>query len=227
LDTPAARPAFLAIVLGEEFFMWRKPADAKPSSQSLDSPAAVPAKIETAPAPAPPAPSPEVPAAPANSAPLEAPPAQPVAPTIAPPPAVRGISRISSGIRINGEISGDDDLYIDGQAEGQFHFPQAKVTVGPNGKVKANIEAREIVVEGAVTGDLKASAGVQLGGSSRVQGSLITPRIAIDDGAKLRGKVEMTRAGDTKQLEALAPISKAATVKTSDAPRAIAHASGE
>jgi len=205
--------------------MWRKPADAKPSSQSLDSPAVVPAKIETAPAPAP---SPEIaPAALANSTQLAAPPPQPVAPAVAPPPAVRGISRISSGIRINGEISGDDDLYIDGQAEGQFHFPQSKVTVGPNGKVKANIEAREIVVEGTVTGDLKASAGVQLGGASRVQGSLITPRIAIDDGAKLRGKVEMTRAGDAKQVQDLAPTSKATTLKTSDAPRAIAHASGE
>ena len=205
--------------------MWRKPADAKPSSQSLDSPAAVPAKIETTPVTAP---SPEtVPAAPADSVPLAAPPAQPVAPTVAPPPAVRGISRISSGIRINGEISGDDDLYIDGQAEGQFHFPQAKVTVGPNGKVKANIEAREIVVEGVVTGDLKASAGVQLGGSSRVQGSLITPRIAIDDGAKLRGKVEMTRPGEAKPVQDLAPIATPAAVKTNDAPRAIAHASGE
>lgn len=207
--------------------MWRKPADAKPSSQSLDALAVVPAKIETTPATAPPAPVPEIaPAAPANSAPLAAPPTQPVAPTVAPPPTVRGISRISSGIRINGEISGDDDLYIDGHAEGQFHFPLAKVTVGPNGKVKANIEAREIVVEGTVTGDLKASAGVQLGGSSRVQGSLITPRIAIDDGAKLRGKVEMTRV-DAKRVQDLAPISKAATVKTNDAPRAIAHASGE
>lgn len=208
--------------------MWRKPADAKPSWQSLDSPATVPAKIETTPAIAPPAPSPEIaPTAPANSAPLTTPSVQPVVPTVAPPPVVRGISRISSGIRINGEISGDDDLYVDGQAEGQFHFPQAKVTVGPNGKVKANIQAREIVVEGTVTGDLKASAGVQLGGSSRVQGSLVTPRIAIDDGAKLRGRVEMTRAGDTRQVEALASISKAATVKTNDAPRAIAHASGE
>jgi cytoskeletal protein CcmA (bactofilin family) len=212
--------------------MWRKPADAKPLSQSLDSPAVVPAKIETTPAKAPPAPSPEiVPAAPVSSAPLAAPPVQAAAPSVASsvanPPVVRGISRISSGIRIKGEISGNDDLYIDGQAEGQFHFPQSKVTVGPNGKVKANIEAREIVVEGIVTGDLKASANVQLGGSSRVQGSLITPRIAIDDGARLRGKVEMTRAGDAKQVEALAPISPAATVTTNEAPRAIAHASGE
>ena len=203
--------------------MWRKPADGKPSSQFLDSTAAAPAKIQTTPAPAPEI----VPAAPANSAPLAAAPTQPVVPTVAPPSAVRGISRISSGIRNNGEISGDDDLYIDGQAEGQLRFPQAKVTVGPNGEVKASIEAREIVVEGTVTGDLKAFAGVQLGGSSRVQGSLITPRISIDDGAKLRGKVEMTRAGDAKQVQDLAPVSTAATTKTNDAPRAIAHASGE
>ena len=208
--------------------MWRKPAEAKPSSQSLESTAAVPAKIQTeAPAITPPTPSAEIaPTPPANSASLT-PPAQPAAPAVAPPPAVRGISRISSGIRINGEISGNDDLYIDGQAEGQFHFPQSKVIVGPNGKVQANIEAREIVIEGTVKGDLKASAGVQLGGSSRVQGSLTTPRISIDDGARLRGKVEMTRATDAKLQADIAPISPATALKTNDAPRAIAHASGE
>jgi cytoskeletal protein CcmA (bactofilin family) len=211
--------------------MWRKPAEAKPSSQSLESTAAVPAKVQTeAPPTAPPKPAAEV-ASPANSASLTPPlhPAAPVAPpvAVAPTAPARGISRISSGIRINGEISGNDDLYIDGQAQGQFHFPQSKVTVGPNGKVQANIEAREIVIEGSVTGDLKASASVQLGGSSRVQGSLTTPRIAIDDGARLRGKVEMTRATDLKQQTDIAPLSPAAALKTDDAPRAIAHASGE
>jgi cytoskeletal protein CcmA (bactofilin family) len=220
-------------MLGEESFMWRKPTDAKASSQALESNPAIPAKAQTTSQATPPAiPSADVaPAVAAVPVPVVTPPVQvaapPVATSVANPPAARGISRISSGIRIKGEISGNDDLYIDGQAEGQFHFPQAKVTVGPNGKVKANIEAREIVVEGIVTGDLKASANVQLGGSSRVQGSLITPRIAIDDGARLRGKVEMTRAGDAKQVEALATVAPPATVTTNEAPRAIAHASGE
>jgi cytoskeletal protein CcmA (bactofilin family) len=208
--------------------MWRKSAEAKPSSQSLGSTAAVPAKIQTeAPSTTPPTPAVEIPpTAPANSASVTPPP-QPAASTTVPAPTTRGISRISSGIRINGEISGNDDLYIDGQAEGQFHFPQSKVIVGPNGKVQANIEAREIVIEGTVKGDLKASAGVQLGGSSRVQGSLTTPRISIDDGARLRGKVEMTRATDAKLQADIAPISPATALKTNDAPRAIAHASGE
>ena len=207
--------------------MWRKPAEAKPSSQSLESTAAVPAKIQTeALATTPPTPSAGIaPAPPANSASLT-PPTQPAAPAVAPPPAVRGISRISSGIRINGEISGNDDLYIDGQAEGQFRFPQSKVTVGPNGKVQADIEAREIVIEGAVKGDLTASEGVQLGGSSHVQGSLTAPRIAINDGARLRGKVDMTRASDAKLIGDVAPVSLV-KLKTDDAPRAVAHASGE
>ena len=208
--------------------MWRKPAEAKPTSQSSDSTVPVPAKIQPEVQAAVPAEAPAevAAAAPATSAALT-PPAPPVAPAIATPPVVRGISRISSGIRINGEISGNDDLYIDGQAEGQFHFPQSKVTVGPNGKVKASIEAREIVIEGTVKGDLTASEGVHLGGSSHVQGSLTTPRIAINDGARLRGKVEMTRARDAKQAEAAATVSLAKPSKIDDAPRAIAHASGD
>ena len=208
--------------------MWRKPADAKSSSQSLESTAVVPAKIETeAPAVAQPNSGAEIasPAVPASPVSLAPPPA-PAAPAIASPTGARGISRISSGIRIKGEISGNDDFYIDGQAEGNFRFPQSKVTVGPNGKVKADIEAREIVIEGAVKGDLIASEGVHLGGSSHVQGSLTTPRIAVNDGARLRGKVDMTRAGEAKQVDDKAPLSPV-KLKTNDAPRAIAHASGE
>lgn len=147
-------------------------------------------------------------------------------PTAFAPTPARGSTRITSGIRIKGEISGDDDLYIDGQAEGQFRFPESKVTVGPNGRVKANIEAREIVIEGSVTGNLKASSAVQLGSSSRVQGSLMAARIAIEDGARLRGKVEMTRGGETKPDAEGEKIAPAPPAKMS-ATQAIARASGE
>src|SRR5262249_23758803 len=95
---------------------------------------------------------------PANPAAASASPAAPAAVPVARPTtsavvaqqAPRGVSRISFGVRIKGEVTGSDDLYIDGQAEGQFPLPQSKVTVGANGKVQANIEARKIVVEGAV-----------------------------------------------------------------------------
>jgi cytoskeletal protein CcmA (bactofilin family) len=65
--------------------------------------------------------------------------------------------------------------------------------------VQADIEAREIVIEGTVQGNLKAGESVRLGATSQVQGSLMTPRVAIDDGARLRGKVETTRAGELKR----------------------------
>jgi cytoskeletal protein CcmA (bactofilin family) len=70
--------------------------------------------------------------------------------------------------------------------------------VGPNGRVQADIEAREIIIEGTVQGNLKAGERVQLGARSKVQGSVLTPRFAIEDGARLRGKVEMVRAGGSQ-----------------------------
>jgi cytoskeletal protein CcmA (bactofilin family) len=203
--------------------MWRKPAEAKPSSQSSEAsattsvkpPVASPVATQAA---RPPVGIPATASAAALATPLSAPtpsslsvPSSFASSAIATP---RGATRISSGIRIKGEISGSDDLYIDGQAEGQFRFPQSKVTVGPNGSVKASIEAREIVIEGTVEGNLKATGSVQLGGSSKVTGSLTSARIAIEDGARLRGKVEMTRAGGSK------PEASAAAAAASSTPAA-------
>jgi cytoskeletal protein CcmA (bactofilin family) len=207
--------------------MWRKPAEAKPSSESQESSSPAPAKVQAQPSKPAAADAVIVPSR--NSSDISAKPAtatQPAAPTAFAPTPARSSSRITSGIRIKGEISGDDDLYIDGQAEGQFRFPESRVTVGPNGRVKANIEARDIVIEGSVTGNLKASSAVQLGSSSRVQGSLMAARIAIEDGARLRGKVEMTRGGETKPDAKIEKIAPAPPTKMS-ATQAIARASGE
>ncbi|MGD0305148.1 MAG: polymer-forming cytoskeletal protein, partial [Candidatus Acidiferrales bacterium] len=73
----------------------------------------------------------------------------------------------------------------------------ARVTVAKSGRVQADIEGLEINIEGTVQGNLKASDRIRLGAASNVQGSLITPRFAIEDGARLRGKVEMSRPGET------------------------------
>ena len=161
--------------------MWNKSAEAKPSSQASDTsgpvipaPAANPQQTpDTAAAP----PTPQ------NSAPVH--PAAPSS-TI--------VTTIAAGLKISGEISGTTDLYIDGEAQGKVRLPKARVTVGPNGRVQADIEAREIMIEGTVLGNLKSSERLYLGAASRVQGSVLTPRIAIEDGARLRGKVEMVRA---------------------------------
>ncbi|MGH9712047.1 MAG: bactofilin family protein [Candidatus Acidiferrales bacterium] len=108
-------------------------------------------------------------------------------------------SAISTGLKIHGEVTGSADLYIDGEVQGSVRMGQSKVTVGPRGQVQADIEAREIVIEGTVQGNLKASESVRLGSASHVQGSLMTPRVAIDDGARLRGRVETTRASEARR----------------------------
>jgi cytoskeletal protein CcmA (bactofilin family) len=123
-------------------------------------------------------------------------------------------SAISAGLRIRGEFTGHSDLLIDGEVQGSIRLPKSKVTVGPHGSVQADIEAREIVIEGKIRGNLNASENVRLGPKSDVQGSMLTPRVAIEDGARLRGKVEMVRPGEAKR-GAAAGQGKTGVVSTS------------
>ncbi|GAC1630182.1 MAG: hypothetical protein NVS9B14_00490 [Candidatus Acidiferrum sp.] len=102
----------------------------------------------------------------------------------------RATACISQGIRIKGEVSGKEDLFIDGSLEGKLDLSGASVTVGPNGKVKADIQAAEIIVRGNVQGKLIGRDRVQLWNTGQVVGEVQTERLAIEDGAVLRGKVE-------------------------------------
>ena len=129
-----------------------------------------------------------------------------------------GSSRIQAGLKINGEISGSSDLYIDGELQGKLRLGNAKLVIGPHGKVQADVEAGAITIEGSIQGNIKAGEGVHLGAGSRVQGSILTPRIGIDDGARLRGKVEMMKAGSAASVPATssaASTSQAATTPAS------------
>ncbi len=119
-------------------------------------------------------------------------------------------SVIGSGLKIQGEITGDSDLLVEGEAHGRIRMLNGRVTVAANGRVNADIEAVDITVEGSVQGGLKASDRVRLGPTSSVQGSVMTPRIAIEDGARLRGKVEMIRAGEVAAPVAKVPAAAAA-----------------
>jgi cytoskeletal protein CcmA (bactofilin family) len=179
--------------------MWNKSAEAKPSSQASVAPVPVIPELEpnaqqTQPVSLPSVPSPQS----ANNA----------------SPTPNGMTTIASGLKISGEISGTSDLYIDGETQGKIRLVNARVTVGPNGRVQADIEAREIIIEGSVQGNLKAGERLHLGASSKVQGSVLTPRFAIEDGARLRGKVEMIRAG-ASSVETATDASKAKAMSAS------------
>jgi len=155
--------------------MWRKDEvkpQGTPQPTAPDNASFPPASTASAP-----------PSAPAQSAPAAALPVSP-----------RAAACISQGIRIKGEISGKEDLFVDGTVEGKLDFGNASVTVGPNGKVKADISAREVIVRGEVDGKIEGTEKVQLWNSGRVVGEVRTERLAIEDGALLRGKVEAGKA---------------------------------
>lgn len=190
--------------------MWRKTTEAKPASPASNAPAPGPVADkpkETPQAVAPQTASPQAPAALAATpqAPAQTMPTQtqvkaaPAAPAPAPQPVRSGeASTISAGLRIKGDITGTSDLTVEGETQGKIRITNGRVTVGASGKVNADIDAREIVIHGRVQGNLKATESVRLGSSSHVEGSILTPRIGIDDGARLRGNVEMVRPGDAQ-----------------------------
>lgn len=197
--------------------MWHK-TDGKPSPETPQLPAGGTTKSQvTSEPPAPPA----VPPAATAPVPTPAPRAEAPEPAVVSAPAqvASGTSRIQSGLKIHGEISGNSDLYIDGELQGKLRLGNGRVVIGPNGKVQADIEASGVTIEGSVQGNIKATESVRLGSGSRVQGSVLTPRIGIDDGARLRGKVEMIKAGSSPSASASAP---AANTSETEAPQPIA-----
>jgi cytoskeletal protein CcmA (bactofilin family) len=101
------------------------------------------------------------------------------------------LAQIGKSVVIKGELSGSEDLYIDGQVEGSIALKNHSLTVGPNGQVKASVESKAIVVQGRLEGNLLASDRVELRKSAVVTGDITTQRIAIEEGAYLKGKVDI------------------------------------
>ncbi len=96
---------------------------------------------------------------------------------------------------IKGEISGSEALYIDGRIEGKINMPESRVTIGRNGKVDASIQAREVVVMGKVTGNIECSDRVDIRAEGSVTGDISTVRISVEDGAALKGGIQVRNEG--------------------------------
>jgi cytoskeletal protein CcmA (bactofilin family) len=101
---------------------------------------------------------------------------------------------IGRTLAIKGEISGSESLYIDGKVEGTLTFKDHRVTVGRNGVVAANIAAREVVIMGKVTGNIECSDRVDIRSEGSLTGDIVSARISVEDGAMLRGSVQLTPA---------------------------------
>jgi cytoskeletal protein CcmA (bactofilin family) len=98
---------------------------------------------------------------------------------------------IGRSITIKGEVSGDEDLLIEGHIDGTVHLKEHAVTVGEAGQVTADVTARIITVQGRVDGDLTADEKIILRQTAQVEGDLVAPRVVLEDGAQFRGGVDM------------------------------------
>jgi len=106
---------------------------------------------------------------------------------------------IGKSVVIKGELSGSEDLTIEGHVEGRIDLKDNVLTIGPNGKIKAEVFAKAVVVLGEVTGNVTASEKVDIRDNGSVDGDIASPRVAIAEGAHFRGSVDMQRQGQKAQ----------------------------
>ena len=102
---------------------------------------------------------------------------------------------IGKSVVIKGELSGSEDLTIEGHVEGKIELRENVLTIGPNGKIKAEVFAKSVVVLGEVVGNVTASEKVDIRDAGSVDGDIASPRVAIAEGAHFRGSVDMQRTG--------------------------------
>lgn len=159
----------------------------------------------------PPQPSPSQPSAPPVAAGA---PAVATQPKETPKPVVEAradVGHIGKSVVIRGELTGNEDLYLDGEIEGTINLRDHKLVIGPNGKIKATITARDLVLHGKVEGNITASERVELKRSCSLHGDVATQRIAIEDGAYFKGAIDIKEQKETR-TEARKPMVAAGSI---------------
>jgi cytoskeletal protein CcmA (bactofilin family) len=124
---------------------------------------------------------------------------------------------IGKSVVIKGELSGSEDLTIEGQVEGKIELRQNVLTIGPNARIKAQVFAKAVVILGEVTGNVTASDKVDIRDNGSVDGDIASPRVAIAEGAHFRGSIDMQRTG-AKAGEAKAESKPAVSTPQTAAP---------
>src|SRR6266404_182695 len=122
------------------------------------------------------------------------------------------VAHIGKSVLVKGELSGSEDLYLDGEVEGSIDLQEHSLTIGPHGRVSANVKARDVVVHGKVDGNIHGTERVELKRSAVLMGDISTQRIVIEDGAYFKGAIDIKKDG------------KPATPAVKEAPKAFAAA---
>jgi cytoskeletal protein CcmA (bactofilin family) len=103
-------------------------------------------------------------------------------------------ARIGKSIIINGEVKGGEDLIVDGRVEGTVTLSESRLTIGPNAHVQADLSAKDVLILGHVQGNVVASGRVELRAGCQMEGDIRALRLAVEDNAVFRGKVDLTQA---------------------------------
>jgi cytoskeletal protein CcmA (bactofilin family) len=122
----------------------------------------------------------------------------------------KDIVNIGKSVVIKGELNGSEDLTIEGHVEGTIQLKDNVLTIGPNGRIKAQVFAKAVIVLGEVTGNVTASEKVDIRDNGSVDGDIVSPRVAIAEGAHFRGSVDMQRKGGAPQPAAASKPKEAA-----------------
>lgn len=112
---------------------------------------------------------------------------------------------IGPSISIKGEVSGEEDLHIQGKVEGTINLNGNQVSVGDSGKVHADIRAKEVSIDGEVTGDISANEMVVISKSGNVRGNIVAPRVTLEDGANFKGSIDMDPSAAATEAAPLSP----------------------
>lgn len=133
----------------------------------------------------------------------------------------RDVVNIGKSVVIKGELNGSEDLTIEGHVEGKIELRDHVLTIGPNGKIKAELFAKSVVVLGEVKGNVTASEKVDIRENGSVEGDITAPRVAIAEGAHFRGSVDMAAKGKAA-VQQPKPVGPVADARPQGAPQPVA-----
>jgi cytoskeletal protein CcmA (bactofilin family) len=103
-----------------------------------------------------------------------------------------GSTLIGKSVSIRGELSGSEDLFLDGRFEGTINLSESRLTVGPNAEVTADLNVRDVVIFGRIDGNIHATGRIELRQAAVVNGDILASRLSIEESASVRGRVELT-----------------------------------
>jgi cytoskeletal protein CcmA (bactofilin family) len=128
-----------------------------------------------------------------------------------------GAATIGKAVKVVGQIFSREDLYVDGEVEGTVEALEHKLTIGPNGTVKATVKAREVVALGNIQGNVEAADKIEIRKDAKLTGDIRTARIIIEDGAYFKGSIDIVKPEPVKSAKASAPAAQSAPAASAPA----------